>query len=155
VDFLFESTLDGDISGTLTRTNDGLPFSADPVAVTVPAHGRAGVTFPLKCAAGTSFGRFDGIGFDFASLDRVGDAGIEISIEVLAPRTISVATNLPQKLVLDITSNSPTLCQVIIQDSGGGSEISITPGVVPPSLAVDIGTPRVIAEGAGDPFPDI
>jgi hypothetical protein len=151
LDFQFNSTLDQDISGTLARTVDGLPFSAPVQPVTIPARGIVRVSVPLTCAPDTSFGRFENIGFHFDSADPAGKSGIAVSIEVLAARTVSVTTNLPQNLVLD--TDNQTLCKVTIQDSGGASEIVIKPGVVPPSVAVDIGTPRTIAQGAGGQFP--
>ena len=148
-EFIFESTLDHEVSGTFSCTSTDQPFSSTRVPVTVPSRANVHVVLPVTCAPGTLSGRFDQVDFGFEPGDPAGNSGIEFSIEVLSARTVSVTTNLPRDLHLE--PGSSTLCKVTVEDSGGFSDIKIGPGLLPDGINVEIGPTRTIAEsGSGE-----
>lgn len=140
LNLLLESTMDHDVSGTISCNS--APFSSPAVSANVPAHGEARLALPVTCAPGTAAGQFDQVACEFQTPDAHGHTLVNLSFKVLFPRTVSVTTNLANNLSLEVGSS--TVCKVTSNDSGGLSAIQVTAGAVPKGVNIVVGDVRLV-----------
>jgi hypothetical protein len=135
----FTSTMQQDVTGILSYdASNPAAFSSPNTTVTIPAGGTAGVTVPVKCAAGSAPGRFD-VFYRFTASNGVGDSGVQLSFQIVAGRTITVTTTLPTNLTLQPGSSTP--CTLTAFDTGGVNGFNLVPAPLPAGITLNMSPP--------------
>ena len=142
-----ESTLQQDTTGTFSLLPGHPEFSANSVAVSLPAGSTQTVTLAVTCVAGTAAGLVPGVVFGFACSNSAGNSHLEIEmLGVLAPRAIfPVTTDLPP--VITLAPGSSTPFKVTAFDSGGYNEILFLGSPWPAGVNLVLGAVRTIGGG--------
>jgi hypothetical protein len=146
--FRLTSSLRRDIAGVFTcDSKPPGPFTSDtdPQFPAVPAGATLDVPLAVTCAPGTPIGNYNVV-FRLRAIDNSAEFGsAQVTIPVVASRSVSITSNLVSNPVLKPGSSTP--CDFKISVTGGPTTFTLAPGSVPDGITVANGSQTVPVDG--------